>query len=81
MPKQDLGHVYELRTQQGRYKIPMTPITGKSVITELKLGKQLNNNQYTGINPGGSIISLVGKDVLGPDDLLPTPDAQTFMFR
>jgi len=79
---EDLGHVYELRTQQGRYgSLPMTPATGMSALTELRLGKQNRQTQYQRISAGGSIISLKGKDTLGPDDNTITPDPQTFILR
>ncbi len=81
LPTEDLGHMYELRTQQSRFGLPVTPVTGKSIITELKLGKQNNTAQYSRLNAGGSIISLRGKDILGPDNSILTPDPQTFSLR
>ena len=69
-PIEDLGHVYELRTQQshtdgynGTAMTPMSPTlpppvgTDKSIFTELRLGKQKKNNQYGVTRPGGEIIS------------------------
>ncbi|MBC8436974.1 hypothetical protein H8D85_01475 [bacterium] len=79
--KQDLGHIYELRTQQGRSGLPLTATTGKSVLTELRLGKQNNQTEYLTPTSGGTIISLKGKDILGAGDPIVGGNKQSFVLR
>jgi len=73
-PVVDLGHVYEIRTQQSHtdgyhgVPVPMTPSIpppmdmAKSCFVELKLGKQKDNTQYSTSRPGGELISWRAKD-------------------
>ena len=73
-PIEDLGHLYEIRTQQSHTDgyngspIPMTPSlpppigTDKTCFTHFQLGKQKDNNQYSTSRPGGELISFRAKD-------------------
>lgn len=92
-PIEDLGHIYEIRTQQSHTDgynaaapIPMTATlpppagTGRSCITELKLGKQKDNQQYGTTRPGGEVIAWRAKDFY-TNGWPGAPNPQTHLFR